>query len=257
MRWRRTRTASSRARWRAPAPAIATATVWTARGPSPIPPRAFSRTACTGRPRSSIRVASSGRMRAGAASSWRASSPTSSTSALSTSAARFEGVARRLPHLRDLGVTALELMPLADFAGQPRLGLRRRRSLRPGPLLRAARRPAPPGRRGASVGTRCDSRRRVQPPRSGRRLSRHLQPRLLLEAPPHPLGGGGQPRRPAQRPGARVLHRERVALGARVPRRRPPPGCHARPGRRRPAALPRRALEPRPRLGRRQPDRAA
>jgi len=29
----------------------------------------------------------------------------------------FEGVTRRLPHLRDLGVTALELMPLADFAG--------------------------------------------------------------------------------------------------------------------------------------------
>jgi maltooligosyltrehalose trehalohydrolase len=30
----------------------------------------------------------------------------------------FEGVTRRLPHLRDLGVTALELMPLADFAGR-------------------------------------------------------------------------------------------------------------------------------------------
>jgi len=29
----------------------------------------------------------------------------------------FDGVTARLPHLRDLGVTALELMPIADFAG--------------------------------------------------------------------------------------------------------------------------------------------
>ena len=30
----------------------------------------------------------------------------------------FEGARRRLPHLRDLGVTAIELMPLADFPGR-------------------------------------------------------------------------------------------------------------------------------------------
>jgi 1,4-alpha-glucan branching enzyme len=29
----------------------------------------------------------------------------------------YEGVIRRLPHLVDLGVTAIELMPLADFPG--------------------------------------------------------------------------------------------------------------------------------------------
>lgn len=34
-----------------------------------------------------------------------------------TPAGTFEGAAQRLPYLRDLGVTALQLMPVADFAG--------------------------------------------------------------------------------------------------------------------------------------------
>jgi len=34
----------------------------------------------------------------------------------------FAGAAQRLPHLRDLGVTAIELMPLADFAGRRNWG---------------------------------------------------------------------------------------------------------------------------------------
>ena len=34
----------------------------------------------------------------------------------------FEGVRRRLPYLRDLGVTAIELMPVADFAGRRNWG---------------------------------------------------------------------------------------------------------------------------------------
>ena len=43
---------------------------------------------------------------------------------------------------RDLGVTAIELMPLADFAGAPQLGLRRRRAVRAVARLRASRRSA-------------------------------------------------------------------------------------------------------------------
>ena len=35
----------------------------------------------------------------------------------------FEGARARLPYLAELGVTAVELMPIADFAGQPELGL--------------------------------------------------------------------------------------------------------------------------------------
>ena len=34
----------------------------------------------------------------------------------------FEGAARRLPYLRDLGVTAVEVMPIADFAGSRNWG---------------------------------------------------------------------------------------------------------------------------------------
>lgn len=37
-------------------------------------------------------------------------------------AGTFDGVRQRLPYLRDLGVTAIELMPVADFAGQRNWG---------------------------------------------------------------------------------------------------------------------------------------
>ena len=42
---------------------------------------------------------------------------------------------------RELGVTHVELMPVAEFSGKPRLGLRRRGPLRAAPGLRRARRP--------------------------------------------------------------------------------------------------------------------
>ena len=35
----------------------------------------------------------------------------------------FKGVADRLPELKALGVTAVELMPIADFPGRTELGL--------------------------------------------------------------------------------------------------------------------------------------
>lgn len=42
----------------------------------------------------------------------------------------FAGVAAQLPRLIEMGVTAIELMPVAAFPGT-QLGLRRRRLLRP------------------------------------------------------------------------------------------------------------------------------
>ncbi len=42
----------------------------------------------------------------------------------------FQGVARELPRLAALGITAIELMPVADFPGTAQLGLRRRSAVR-------------------------------------------------------------------------------------------------------------------------------
>ena len=62
----------------------------------------------------------------------------------------FDGVIPRLAGLRELGVTAIELMPVATFPGEPRLGLRRALFLRaasglrrPGRARAARRRRAP------------------------------------------------------------------------------------------------------------------
>ena len=44
--------------------------------------------------------------------------------------AAFAGVARELPRLAELGVTAVELMPIAEFPGRAQLGLRRRAAVR-------------------------------------------------------------------------------------------------------------------------------
>ena len=49
--------------------------------------------------------------------------------------------ATRLDDLAELGITAIELMPLADFPGPARLGLRRRAAVRARRRLRHARRP--------------------------------------------------------------------------------------------------------------------
>ncbi len=43
----------------------------------------------------------------------------------------YAAIAARLAHLARLGVTAIELMPLAAFPGDARLGLRRRAALCP------------------------------------------------------------------------------------------------------------------------------
>jgi len=53
----------------------------------------------------------------------RRSSSTRPISAASAPRVSFDGARRRLDHLVELGVTALELMPIADFEGRMELGL--------------------------------------------------------------------------------------------------------------------------------------
>ena len=51
----------------------------------------------------------------------------------------FAAAIERLDYLAELGVTAIELMPVADFPGRAQLGLRRRAAVRAG--RRATARP--------------------------------------------------------------------------------------------------------------------
>ena len=80
----------------------------------------------------------------------------------------FEAVIPHLDHLADLGITAVELMPVAEFPGRAQLGLRRRLSVRGAPRLRRPRRLKKIGRRLPSAGSRGRARRRLQPSRSRR-----------------------------------------------------------------------------------------
>ena len=113
------------------------------------------------------------------------------------------------------------------FPGRQRLGLRRRRAVRG---ARAVRRPggaAAVRRRLPRQGTRRLPRRRLQPPRAGRQLPGRV--RAVLHRPLRdPVGLGDQPRRPAERPGARVRGRQRADVAARLPRRRAAAGRGAR-----------------------------
>ena len=136
----------------------------------------------------------------------------------------FDGVIPRLAGLRELGVTAIELMPRGDLPGRARLGLRRALHVRAAPGLRR------PG------GT-CAARRRGPPRRARRRARRRLQPhrprqrgaagvRAVLHGPARRDAVGRRARlRRAGR--ARMGDPERGALGPRLrdrraaPRRRP------------------------------------
>ena len=98
-------------------------------------------------------------------------------------AGTFDGVIGHLDHLVALGVDAIELMPVAEFSGRPRLGLRRRRPVRAAPRLRRPRRAEAAGRRGPRARPRRRARRRLQPPRPGRELPARVRPVLLRPAP--------------------------------------------------------------------------
>ena len=138
-----------------------------------------------------------------------------------TPAGTFEALIERLPHLVSLGVTALELMPVADFPGERNwgydgvcyyapsraygggMGLKR--------LVDAAH--------AQGLGVLLDVVYNHLVP-SGNYL-RELYEILFQQQAPYSMGRCAQLRR-ARR--ADVLHRERPVLGARAPHRRAAPG---------------------------------
>ena len=86
--------------------------------PTPTPRRASSRTARTARPRSSTRPPSAGPTAGGPASRERARSSTSCTSARSPRRAPGTPPAASCRSWRGLGITVLEVMPVAEFPGR-------------------------------------------------------------------------------------------------------------------------------------------
>ena len=94
----------------------------------------------------------------------------------------FDAAAEKLDHLADLGVTAVEIMPVGDFPRPMGLGLRRRAS------LRARRELRPPGafqglcRGGAPARRRRAARRRLQPLRTGGNFLPRYAPDFLPTA---------------------------------------------------------------------------
>ena len=84
----------------------------------------------------------------------------------------------RLPELAALGVTAIEIMPVARVPGRAQLGLRRRASLRAAAALRRPGGAAPARERRARARPRRGARRRLQPRRAGGELPRPLRPVL-------------------------------------------------------------------------------
>ena len=134
----------------------------------------------------------------------------------------FDGVAARLPYLRDLGVTAVELMPVAAFPGDRNWGYDGVYLFAPHTAYGGPDGPEAARRRVPRPRARADPRRRLQPPRAGGELPRRLRP-VLHRPLPHAVGRRAELRRPRQRRGAAVLRRQRAALAHRVPRRRAAP----------------------------------
>ena len=189
----------------------------------PDPAAARSRTACTGRrrwwfPTSAGRTRVEGRCRRGAVI-YEVHVGTA------TPEGTFEALIARLAELAELGVTAVELMPLAEFPGQPQLGLRRRRPLRAGVVVRrAGGAPALRGR-GARARARGAPRRGLQPPRAGGELPARRDAAAYFTDRHHtPWGDAidyGDAGRCASSP-------PNAGLDPRLPRGRPAPGRHAR-----------------------------
>ena len=152
--------------------------------------------------------------------------------------------------LADLGVTCLEVMPVADFAGTFGWGYDGVDLFAPTRLYGAARRLPPLRRRCPRAGHRRHPRRRLQPLRPRRQLPQGILRPLLHRQAQDRLGRGDQLRRQRQRPGARVLPRQRPLLDRGVPPRRLPLRRHAghlrrlagaHPGRHRPRVRGRQA----------------
>ena len=156
----------------------------------------------------------------------------------------FDGVVARLAELRELGVTAIELMPVATFPGERGWGYDGVYIYAPHRGLRRARRARPPRRRRARARARRDPRRRLQPPRPRRRARRRVRP-VLHRPATQTFWGDAIDYSPARRP--RVGDPERRAVGPRLPRRRAAARRDARDLRRRRAARARGARRARPR----------
>ena len=91
---------------------------------------------------------------------------TSCTSAPSARRAPSPATRQRLPHLAELGVTAVELMPIAEFPGSRNWGYDGVLPFAPDPVLRQPRRPQGAGRRGARPRPDGLPRRGLQPLRA-------------------------------------------------------------------------------------------
>ena len=99
-----------------------TASCWPTARRSPTRRRAGSRTACTVRPRRSTRRAFRGTTTAFIAPPLPTSSSTSSTSGPSPTAGTFDAAIEHLDELADLGINAIEPMPIAAFPGERNWG---------------------------------------------------------------------------------------------------------------------------------------
>ncbi len=100
----------------------------------------------------------------------------------------FDSAVGALDDLVEVGITAVELMPVAQFPGPAQLGLRRRVPLRRAELLRRRGRAAAVRRRLPPARARCDPRCRLQPPGSRGKRPRPRSVRTSPTATGRPWG---------------------------------------------------------------------
>ena len=106
-----------------------------------------------------------------------------------TPAGTFDAVIPHLARLRSLGVTAIELMPVATFPGLRGWGYDGVYAFAPHPAYGGPDGAGTARRRRASRGPRRRPRRRLQPHRPGVRGDRRVRP-VLHRPPSHVLGSG-------------------------------------------------------------------
>ena len=121
-----------------------------------------------------------------------ARSSTRCTSARSRPKGRGARPPRELDELARIGITVIEMMPIAEFPGRFGWGYDGVDLYAPGPRLRHARRPARVRRPRARARPRRDPGRRLQPSRPGRQLPERLFTRLLHRQVHERLGPGDQ-----------------------------------------------------------------
>ena len=138
---------------------------------------------------------------------------------------RRRRVAARAGRRRDH--TMLELMPVAEFPGDVRLGLRRREPVRADPPLRHARRPPPVRRPRARARPRRDPRRRLQPLRPGRQLPRAVRADYFTDRYKTEWGEAINFDGDGAGPVREFFVANAALLDRRVPPRRPAPRRHA------------------------------